>query len=348
MKNTVVGPAYDLLSSREDGIIEELRELASATTWGDYNLAHAGLNDFVAVLKLVPRTAKARRETKRPESDLQYVLWKAIESRAGGCIDLKMSGLDQTNKAGLVSQENASKVFDALMGIYQTDHHIHQWLVLQIRKWEPLANALYDVGCFMKSQRKRSPAICDKKLFRLWCAWEVGFPGMKFNKFHGLFCTVRHFVHEYHMAGRVSEESNEAYNGTLKHVKGPLRAMPVKGKRIETITNRAQRNIKGPVLDAKLKTQSSIKGKRRGPQKKKAMVTEDRYVVGNGGGVHEIDGERYVLLPTGNLLPECWMDIYEWFEGGKAPKEWVIRMGYSAPDGFTVFDRLKEEQSSLV
>ena len=162
MKNTVVGPAYDLLSSREDGIIEELRKLASATTWGDYNLAHAGLNDFVAVLKLVPRTAKARRETKRPESDLQYVLWKAIESRAGGCIDLKMSGLDQTNKAGLVSQENASKVFDALMGMYQTDHHIHQWLVLQIRKWEPLANALYDVGCFMKSQRKRSPAICDK------------------------------------------------------------------------------------------------------------------------------------------------------------------------------------------
>ena len=112
--------------------------------------------------------------------------------------------------------------------------------------------------------------------------------------------------------------------------------------------NRAQGNIKGPVLEAKLKTQYSIKGKRRGPQQKKAMVTEDRYVVGNGGGVHEIDGERYVLLPTGNLLPECWMDIYEWFEGGKAPKEWVIRMGYSAPDGFTVFDRLKEEHSSLV
>ena len=31
-KNTVVGPAYDFLSSQEDGIIEELRELASATT----------------------------------------------------------------------------------------------------------------------------------------------------------------------------------------------------------------------------------------------------------------------------------------------------------------------------
>ena len=42
------------------------------------------------------------------------------------------------------------------------------------------------------------------------------------------------------------------------------------------------------------------------------------------------------------------MDIYEWFEGGKSPKEWVVRMGYSAPDDFTVFDRLKEEHSSLV
>jgi hypothetical protein len=63
-----------VLSTQEDIIIEELRELASATTRGDYNLAHADLKSFAVVLKLVPKTDKAGREIKRSESDLQYVL----------------------------------------------------------------------------------------------------------------------------------------------------------------------------------------------------------------------------------------------------------------------------------
>ena len=165
-------------------------------------------------------------------------------------MDLKMSGLDQTNKAGLTSLQNCRKVFKALLGMYPPRHEIHQWLEQQIVKWEPLGNTIFDVGSFVKSQRKRSPIVCDIKLFKLWCRWEHAFAGKNFNKFHGLFCTIRQFVHTYHMAGRVSEESGEAYNGTLKFIKGNLGSMPNKNKRITTTMAKEQGNIKGSILEA--------------------------------------------------------------------------------------------------
>ena len=59
---------------------------------GNYNLIHAGTKDFLEVLK-----AKPKKNSKRPESDLQFVLWKTNESRTGGYLDMKQSGLDQTN-----------------------------------------------------------------------------------------------------------------------------------------------------------------------------------------------------------------------------------------------------------
>ena len=68
----------------------------------------------------------------------------------------------------------------------------------------------------LKSQKKRDPAVRDDKLYVLWKAWQKAFPGKLFNKFHGMFCTIRHFIHKYHMAGRISEESNEAFNGPWK------------------------------------------------------------------------------------------------------------------------------------
>ena len=39
------------------------------------------------------------------------------------------------------------------------------------------------------------------------------------------------------------------------------------------------------------------------------------------GGFVLVNEEQYSLrLPNGNLLPEVWVDIYEWFAGGMAPK----------------------------
>ena len=46
---------------------------------------------------------KARKalDWKRPQSGLELVLWKSVESRAGGKLDMKNSGKEQTNGKGM-------------------------------------------------------------------------------------------------------------------------------------------------------------------------------------------------------------------------------------------------------
>ena len=65
-------------------------------------------------------------------------------------------------------------------------------------------------------------------------------------------------MHEYHMTGRVSEESPEAYNATLAETKRLLNIMPVKNKRVQTTTARTQSNLKGAVLEPRLAIQKKI------------------------------------------------------------------------------------------
>ena len=67
------------------------------------------------------------------------------------------------------------------------------------------------------------------------------------------------------MAGRTSEESNEAFNATLANVKSRLRCMPTTSTRIETTNARTQANLNGEVLNHKVQLQDELKGKERGP-----------------------------------------------------------------------------------
>ena len=97
---------------------------------------------------------------------------------------------------------------------------------------------VYHVGCFLKSQKKRDPEVCDELLFRLWCSWEDAFPGISFNKYHGLFCAVRRYAHKFLMTGRISEESGEAYNATQEEVKRILRGVVSHKKRVDKMTER--------------------------------------------------------------------------------------------------------------
>ena len=203
------------LDAQIEGHEDELREVSATSKHGDYNLIAAGLQEFKEILQI-----KNKKDSMRPGSDLEFVLWRAIESRAGGRLDLKQQGRDQTNRAGMKSVENCHKVFDALAGMYSSDHEIHQWLSVEVPKWQRLGDALFDIGCFLKSQRKRSPDILDMKLLRLYCRWDDAFPGKKFNKFHGMFCTIRRYVHEFKMTGRVSEEGGGVQRNTKGHKKG--------------------------------------------------------------------------------------------------------------------------------
>jgi len=225
--------------------------------------------------------------------------------------------MDQTNRAGLTNVQNCRRVFDTLLGMYPPGHDIHEWLAVETVKWGRLGDALFDIGKFLKSQQKRSPQVLDMKLLRLWCRWEDAFPGKGFNKFHGMFCAVRRFVHTYEMAGRVSEESGEAYNGTQADLKGMLSSMPCDERRIEKITERAQGNLKGEVLKCRVMIDNKSKGKRRGPYRKKARVTGDRSILSRETKTMEVDGESYMVLGSGNLLPTDWFDIFEWFQGGR-------------------------------
>ena len=121
---------------------------------------------------------------------------------------------------------------------------MHSWLAAETPKWEELTEALFEMHVYMKSQKKRDPQECDAKLFRLWCAWKNAFPDASFNKFHGLFCTTRNYIHLFGMAGRVSEESNESFNALLANVKALLRSMPTTMTRQGKVNERLQSNTK--------------------------------------------------------------------------------------------------------
>ena len=241
-----------------------------------------GLKEFEEVLDL------RKENSKLPKSNLEYVLRKTIETRAGGRLDPKQSGMEQTKSLGMRSVQNCRKVFQALLGMYPVGSDVNSWLSVEIPKWERLGDAIFDVGCFLKSQKKRSPILCDKLLVRLWRCWEDAFPGKAFNKYHGLFCQVRCFVHSFERASRVSEESNEAYNATLRILKEVLMRMPSSVQRVQKITERAQVNLKEDVMESTMVVVKRSKGKKRGPYEPAARYSDDRELMGGDEVVLEV------------------------------------------------------------
>ena len=227
------------------------------------------------------------------------------------------------------------------------DDEIRQWLDIKTVKWEALASAIFDVGCFLKSQKKRSPQICDDKLFVLWYRWEDAFPGKKFNKFHGMFCTIREFVHLFQMTGRVSEESNESFNATLAEIKDRLKCMTSHKQRIEITNARTQGNLKGDILDEKIVLKRKTSGKKRGPYKSKARPVENDSVMTAGCQYVTFKGESYFKFTNGNMIPKKWQDIYEWVAGGLAPLSWRVALSRTSPIGQTARERTKEEFSQF-
>ena len=123
-----------------------LRAQTSLTEIGDYNLLLAGLKEFEEGLK-----ARKSLDGKRPQSSLKYSLWKTVESRAGGKLDMKNSGKEQTNGKSMNCMQNVTKITDGLLGMYPPEHELHHWLVVQVEVWNTLADAIFQVGCFLKS-----------------------------------------------------------------------------------------------------------------------------------------------------------------------------------------------------
>ena len=144
------------------------------------------------------------------------------------------------------------------------------------------------------------------------------------------------------MTGRISEESNEAFNGTLATVKSKLKSMPTTATRVEVTNARTQSNLKGEILDLKVALQEGTTGKKREPQKPRTMSVEDMILTSMSSEYVEFKGEIFVKLVSGNLLPKAWEDLYQWFGSAIAPKEWIDGMANTTPSSFSNVERARE------
>ena len=87
------------------------------------------------------------------------------------------------------------------------------------------------------------------------------YPGLKFNKFHGAFCVSREFVHKYHMAGIVSEESSESFNSVPENIKDRLKGMPATTEKAKLMCDWTQGNTRELIVDSKRKIANNCTGR---------------------------------------------------------------------------------------
>ena len=87
--------------------------------------------------------------------------------------------------------------------------------------------------------------------------------------------------------------------------------MPSSEQRVKKITERAQGNLKGDVMESRLELVKKSTGTKRGPYKRRSRRVEAGEVVNeNPGAVRLIRGVSYHVLRSGNLLKEAWKDIF--------------------------------------
>ena len=149
------------------------------------------------------------------------------------------------------------------------------------------------------------------------------------------------------MAGRISEESNEAFNGTLATVKSKLKSMPTTVTRVEVTNARTQSNLKGEIFDLKVALQEGTAGKKRGQQKPRATRVEDMMLSSMCSEYVEFKGEIFVKLVSGNLLPKVWEDLYHWFGSVIVPKKWIHDLAKTAPSSFSNVDMTRQRMTQF-
>ena len=87
------------------------------------NLILARSNDFLKVVKAIPIIKQ--KGSKLPENDIDYGVWKFIESQPGGKLNMKQTGRDQTNSGGMISVQNCRKF---LMGFLECAHQMTRFI----------------------------------------------------------------------------------------------------------------------------------------------------------------------------------------------------------------------------
>ena len=193
--------------------------------------------------------------------------------------------------------------------------------------------------CLVSSKARRRDALKSAMTYSLHCTWLGAMQG--FNKFHVLFFEIREYIHRYHMAGRTSEESNEAFNARLAKCKDLLKRMPSTTQRVNLTNARVQGNLNGEILKDKLAIEKKIEGKKRGPQKKKARI-DNVAVTSSVLEEVEFENETFIKLTDGKLLPKEFIGYQEYYGGGKIPKAWEDALARTAPSSHTASQTAKE------
>ena len=83
-------------------------------------------------------------------------------------------------------------------------------------------------------------------------------------------------------------------------------------------------------------------GKRRGLHEPRQRHDTGTKVVTSVIGLVTFRDEQYFKLTNGNIVPEICRNMYEWYEGRKAPKIWRDALANSAPLSMTASDLAKE------
>ena len=144
------------------------------------------------------------------------------------------------------------------------------------------------------------------------------------------------------MTGRISEEINKAFNGTLADIKTKLQCMSTTLARVEVTNARTQNNLKEEILHDKVKLQDAITGKKRGRLKARARNVDDIALSSVDSEYIMFKGVIYLKLKSGNLLPKIWEDLYQWFGSAIAPKDWRDRLANTAPTTISNGDVARE------
>ena len=76
-------------------------------------------------------------------------------------------------------------------------------------------------------------------------------------------------------------------------------------------------------------------GKKRGPYGPHQRHDTGTKVVTSGSGLVTFRGKQHFKLANGNLVPEIYCDIYEWYEGQKAHKIWRDALANPVPVSVT-------------
>lgn len=108
------------------------------------------------------------------------------------------------------------------------------------------------------------------------------------------------------------------------------------------VNERLQGNLKAEVANNSMLVRektTGVKRKKYGPRKRHDGRTK---VVTSEPDTLVFKDEVLFALPDTSLLPEKWRDVWDWYGGRQAPREWRERLARSAAEDMTEAEVIKE------